>query len=87
VASGSSQTGGTEADRNLSRFFSERERIRRRHESLSSALERELVGEIGPSVLSSQLVDPFDRPEKEALCALFRTIIKGNKAQIGRRRN
>ena len=26
---------------------------------------------------------PFDRPEKEALCAFFRTIIKGNKLRFG----
>jgi ADP-ribose pyrophosphatase YjhB (NUDIX family) len=55
----------------------------RRDESLSSALERELAEEIGQSVLSSQLVDLFDRPEKKALCVLFRTIIKGNKLRLG----
>jgi ADP-ribose pyrophosphatase YjhB (NUDIX family) len=52
------------------------------HESLSSALERELAEEIGQSVFSSQLVDIFDRPEKKALCVLFRTIIKGSQFRL-----
>ncbi len=54
------------------------------HEALSSALERELAEEIGQSVLFSRVVDIFDRPEKDAVCFLFRTVLKGARLKLGK---
>jgi len=54
----------------------------RLHEALSSALERELTEEISQSVLTSHIVDIFDRPEKNAVCILFQTVLKGTKLSL-----
>jgi ADP-ribose pyrophosphatase YjhB (NUDIX family) len=56
----------------------------RLHEALSPALERELAEEISQSAQTSHIVDIFDRPEKNALCILFRTVLKGTKLRLAK---
>jgi len=57
----------------------------RLRETIQSALERELVEEIGLKVKSAHIVDIFDRPEKRALCILFRVILKKGQLRLGKK--
>ncbi|HEY0257422.1 MAG TPA: NUDIX hydrolase [Candidatus Methylacidiphilales bacterium] len=53
-------------------------------EAIHLGLKRELVEEIGEGIKSAHIVDIFDRPEKNALCILFQTILKGGRLKLGK---
>lgn len=52
-------------------------------ESLKQALRRELMEEIGLTVVSAKVLDLFDRPMRCGLAVLFQTKLRKGKLKLG----
>jgi ADP-ribose pyrophosphatase YjhB (NUDIX family) len=55
----------------------------RSHEALKQALRRELKEEIGLTVISTKVIDLFDRPQRGALAVLFQTTLRRGRLKLG----
>jgi ADP-ribose pyrophosphatase YjhB (NUDIX family) len=51
-------------------------------ESITSALRREILEEIGLTVVSAKVVDLFDRPQRRGLAILFQTKLRKGKLKL-----
>jgi ADP-ribose pyrophosphatase YjhB (NUDIX family) len=52
-------------------------------EALKQALRRELKEEIGLTVVSAQVIDLFDRPQRCGLAVLFQTKLRKGRLKLG----
>jgi len=52
-------------------------------EGLKPALRRELKEEIGLTLVSTRVIDLFDRPQRSGLAVLFRTTLRKGKLKLG----
>ena len=52
-------------------------------EALKAALRRELKEEIGLTLISTKVIDLFDRPQRLGLAVLFRTTLRKGKLKLG----
>lgn len=52
-------------------------------EALKQALRRELKEEIGLTLVSAQVIDLFDRPQKSGLAVLFQTKLRKGRLKLG----
>ncbi len=55
----------------------------RSNEGLKQALRRELKEEIGLALVSAQVIDMFDRPQRTALAVLFRVTLRKGTLKLG----
>jgi ADP-ribose pyrophosphatase YjhB (NUDIX family) len=55
----------------------------RSREALKQALRRELKEEIGLTVISTKVIDLFDRPQRGALAVLFQTTLRRGRLKLG----
>jgi len=54
-------------------------------EGLKAALRRELKEEIGLTLISTRVIDLFDRPQRSGLAVLFRTTLRKGKLKLGKK--
>ena len=52
-------------------------------EALKVALRREIKEEIGLTLVSTKVIDLFDRPQRSGLAVLFRTTLRKGKLKLG----
>ena len=52
-------------------------------EALKQALRRELKEEIGLTLVSTKVIDLFDRPQRSGLAVLFRTTLRKGRLKLG----
>jgi ADP-ribose pyrophosphatase YjhB (NUDIX family) len=52
-------------------------------EPIKEALRREIIEEIGLTVVSARVVDLFDRPQRRGLAILFQTKLRPGKLKLG----
>ena len=54
----------------------------RTDEAIKDALRREILEEIGLTVVSARVVDLFDRPQRRGLAVLFQTKLRKGKLKL-----